>query len=241
MAKWMNEAGSDVHQGGDAPLMRAALSSERIPMMELLVAHGADVNAAWHGDYPILFAACEALSPHTLHWLLEHGSDPNCGSEAAWKARGIPHPGTALDYLLGTYVRDPGVLGACMEILLRTGGKSKHESRRHSSNRAAQNAGTSATELHSPPKAANWLHSNEAESARTSVQAIRRGEALPMHITISIVVQVIIAICLTRKRRDSIRKRAKPVPSAAGDPLRSPADPNPRSGPGDTTTQSSFE
>jgi hypothetical protein len=56
MAKWMIEAGSDVHQGGDAPLMRAALSGERIPMMELLVAYGADVNAAWHGDYPILFA-----------------------------------------------------------------------------------------------------------------------------------------------------------------------------------------
>lgn len=51
MARWMIEAGSDVHQGGDAPLMRAALSSERIPMMELLVAYGADVNAAWHGNY----------------------------------------------------------------------------------------------------------------------------------------------------------------------------------------------
>ncbi len=128
MAKWMIETGSDVHQGGDAPLMRAALSSERIPMMELLVAHGADVNAAWHGNYPILFAACEVLSPGALHWLLEHGADPNCGSEAVWKARGIPHPGTALDYLLGTYVRDPEVLSACIEILLRAGGKSKHDS-----------------------------------------------------------------------------------------------------------------
>ena len=129
IAKWMIETGSDVHQGGDAPLMRAALSSERIPMMELLVAHGADLNAAWHGDYPILFAACEALNLGTLHWLLEHGADPNCGSEALWRARGIPHPGTALDYLLGAYVRDPEVLGACIEVLLRAGGKSKHESR----------------------------------------------------------------------------------------------------------------
>lgn len=126
IAKWMIEAGSDVHQGGDAPLMRAALDSERIPMMELLVAHGADVNAAWHGDYPILFAACETLNPRTLHWLLEHGADPNCGSEAIWKSRGIPYPGTALDYLLGTYVRDPEVLANCIEILLRAGGKSKH-------------------------------------------------------------------------------------------------------------------
>ena len=128
IAKWMIEAGSDVHQGGDAPLMRAALSGERIPMMELLVAYGADVNAAWHGDYPILFAACETLSPVSLKWLLDHGADPNCGTGTAWKARGIPHPGTALDYLLGTYVRDPDLLNACIEILLRAGGKSKHES-----------------------------------------------------------------------------------------------------------------
>ena len=52
MAKWMIENGSDVHQGGDGPLMRAALSSQRIPMMELLVAHGADVNAEWNGRIP---------------------------------------------------------------------------------------------------------------------------------------------------------------------------------------------
>ena len=42
---WMLENGSDVHQGGDGPLMRAALGDMGIPMMELLVAHGADANA----------------------------------------------------------------------------------------------------------------------------------------------------------------------------------------------------
>src|ERR1700676_2387977 len=42
MAKWMIENGSGVHQGGDGPLMRAALIGHRIPMMELLVSHGAD-------------------------------------------------------------------------------------------------------------------------------------------------------------------------------------------------------
>src|SRR6266545_6346443 len=31
MAKWMIENGSDVHQGGDGPLMRAALKGNRIP------------------------------------------------------------------------------------------------------------------------------------------------------------------------------------------------------------------
>ena len=48
MAKWMIDNGSDVHRGQDGPLMRAALKGSRIPMMELLVSHGADVNALWH-------------------------------------------------------------------------------------------------------------------------------------------------------------------------------------------------
>jgi len=39
MAKWMIANGSDVHQGGDGPLMRAALKGNRIPMMELLVSY----------------------------------------------------------------------------------------------------------------------------------------------------------------------------------------------------------
>ena len=37
MAQWMIENGSDIHQGGDGPLMRAALFGLRIPMMEMLV------------------------------------------------------------------------------------------------------------------------------------------------------------------------------------------------------------
>ena len=45
MVQWMIDNGSDIHRGGDAPLMRAALNGYRIPMMELLVANGADVNA----------------------------------------------------------------------------------------------------------------------------------------------------------------------------------------------------
>jgi ankyrin repeat protein len=127
MAKWMIENGSDVHRAGDAPLMRAALDGERIPMMELLTSHGADVNAAWHGNYPIIFAACEVLDPDSLQWLLDHGADPNCGSDEFWKTRGVPHPGTALDYLLGAYVRAPEVLSTCIDILLSAEGKSKYQ------------------------------------------------------------------------------------------------------------------
>src|SRR5260221_9480699 len=78
MATWMIENGSNVHQGGDGPLMRAALNRQRIPMMELLASYGANVNAEWNGDFPILFAACETVNPVTLKWLLAHGANPNC-------------------------------------------------------------------------------------------------------------------------------------------------------------------
>ena len=63
IARWMLENGSDIHQGGDGPLMRAALSDNRIPMMELLVEHGADVNAKWDGRYPIICARAKHSLP----------------------------------------------------------------------------------------------------------------------------------------------------------------------------------
>ncbi len=52
MARWMIENGSDLHQGGDVPLMRAALDDTRLPMTELLVAHGADENAILGWNVP---------------------------------------------------------------------------------------------------------------------------------------------------------------------------------------------
>ena len=119
MARWMIQNGSDVHQGGDGPLMRAALLGHRIPMMELLVAHGADVNAEWNGYYPIIFAPCETVEPEPIQWLLEHGANPNCDRP------GRKYPGTALDFVIGTYSRSQQ-LGACMDILLAAGGTTRH-------------------------------------------------------------------------------------------------------------------
>jgi ankyrin repeat protein len=120
MAEWMIENGSDVHQGGDGPLMRAALLGQRIPMMELLVAHGADVNAEWNGYFPILFAPCETVEPKPIQWLLEHGANPNCARA------GRKYPGTALDYVIGTYGRSPQ-LAECMDILSNAGGVTKYD------------------------------------------------------------------------------------------------------------------
>jgi ankyrin repeat protein len=119
MAEWMIKNGSDVHQGGDGPLMRAALVGMRIPMMELLTAHGANVNAEWNGYFPIIFAPCETVQPAAIKWLLEHGANPNCARE------GRKYPGTALDYVIGTYGRSPQ-LGECMDILVEAGGTTKY-------------------------------------------------------------------------------------------------------------------
>jgi ankyrin repeat protein len=119
IAKWMIENGSDVHQGGDGPLMRAALIGQRIPMMELLASYGADVNAEWNGYFPILFAPCETVEPVPIRWLLEHGGNPNCAKP------GRKYPGTALDQVIGTYGRS-AQLGECIDLLLGAGGVTKY-------------------------------------------------------------------------------------------------------------------
>jgi ankyrin repeat protein len=114
MAQWMIDNGSDVHQGGDGPLMRAALKGDRIPMMELLVRNGADVNAEWNGYFPIILAPCETVDAVALKWLLEHGANPNCAQS------GRRYPDSALDYVIGTYSRS-AQLGECIDILLEAG------------------------------------------------------------------------------------------------------------------------
>jgi ankyrin repeat protein len=116
IATWMIDHGSDVHQGGDGPLMRAALGG-RIPMMERLVSLGADVNAMWDGRFPIIFAACEAVDPRSLEWLLDHGASPNASD---------PDHTSALDYVIGAYVRSPD-LAACIDLLVTAGGTTKYD------------------------------------------------------------------------------------------------------------------
>ena len=126
MAEWMIAHGSDVHQGGDAPLMRAALNGYRIPMMELLVSHGADVNALWHGYFPIIFAPCESMDPAALKWLLDHGANPNC-RDHGYNISGHSYPGTALDYLIAGYARSVERLAACIDIILLAGGQTRYD------------------------------------------------------------------------------------------------------------------
>jgi hypothetical protein len=110
IANWMIDNGSDVHQGGDGPLMRAALFGHRTPMMELLVSRGADVNAVWSGYFPIIFAPCETVEPAPLKWLLDHGADPNCANPDR------KYPGTALDQVIASYARSPGFSSASISF-----------------------------------------------------------------------------------------------------------------------------
>jgi ankyrin repeat protein len=119
MASWMIDNGSDVHQGGDGPLMRAALFGHRIPMMELLVSRGADVNAEWNGYFPIIFAPCETIEPGPIKWLLDHGANPNCAKPDR------RYTGTALDQAILSYGRS-AQLGDCIDILLEAGGVTRY-------------------------------------------------------------------------------------------------------------------
>jgi hypothetical protein len=54
--------------------------------------------------FPIIFAPCEAMDPPALKWLLDHGANPNCRDHGL-EVGSHRYPGTALDYLIGGYVR----------------------------------------------------------------------------------------------------------------------------------------
>jgi hypothetical protein len=69
----------------------------------------------------VLFAtaACENLDPVAIQWLVNHGANPN---------RGNPKdPGTALDYVIQTYPRDPKRLTSSIEILLAAGAHTRYD------------------------------------------------------------------------------------------------------------------
>jgi len=120
IAKWMIANGSDVRQGEDAPL-GASLEPSRLPMARLLTAHGADINAEAWGWFPLIFFPCENVEPAQLKMMLDLGANPNCSRAD----RG--EPGTALDYLIRSYVRRPHDLIACLDLLLAAGGTTRFD------------------------------------------------------------------------------------------------------------------
>jgi hypothetical protein len=80
----------------------------------------------WHGHFPIIFAPCESIDPAALKWLLDHGANPNL-RDPRQSAAGRPYPGTALDYLIGSYARSSERLSACIDFLLEAGGETRYD------------------------------------------------------------------------------------------------------------------
>jgi hypothetical protein len=106
MAQWMIVNGSDIHQGNDWPLIRA-MADPTFRMAELLVAHGADVNARYGGSYPIIMFPLEEFGPQALKWLLDHGADLHAAAKYC----------CPIGMLTCIYMRRPKDKAACLEIV----------------------------------------------------------------------------------------------------------------------------
>ena len=102
MARWMIENGSDVHQGGDGPLMRAALNGDRIPMMELLVSLRRGRERRVARRFP---DHLRALRMRSIRWR-SNGCWITARIRTATTATASAQD-TALDYVIGTYARSP--------------------------------------------------------------------------------------------------------------------------------------
>jgi len=108
MARWMIENGSDIHQGNDAPLAGTVLRDVTLPMTELLVAHGANVNAVTSGGtYPIILGPLELFAPLTLKYLINHGADLKAAARYC----------CPIEMLICIYTRRARDKGACLEIV----------------------------------------------------------------------------------------------------------------------------
>jgi hypothetical protein len=106
LAQWMIENGSDIHQGDDGPLIRA-MADPTFRMAELLVSHGADVNARYGGTYPIIMFPLEEFGPQALNWLLDHGADLHAAAKYC----------CPVGMLTCIYTRRPHDKSACLEIV----------------------------------------------------------------------------------------------------------------------------
>ena len=120
--------GGDALEYGNFPMCRAALYNRCVPAMEILLAHGADVDGVGNDYGPPLIFSCEGAALDTMAWLLEHGariagSGPGLSRTVSWDAlkhatsfnRGCPG---MLDLLLqhgaevDSGVEDPSAPGA---------------------------------------------------------------------------------------------------------------------------------
>lgn len=115
IVKLLLEAGADIHAEGNLAIARSSNDSN-IPIMEMFLAHGMDVNCAVHGWGPLITYPAETQHPKMLKWLLDHGADPNLSMtdtkcrDNAWTA------------LIGGYWRSP-LFHECVDVLIDGGAK----------------------------------------------------------------------------------------------------------------------
>lgn len=114
IVKLLLEAGADVHEDGNLPLARASLHDRNIPVMEVLVQHGAHPNGDAYDWGPVLTHPCESLAPESIKWLIAHGADPNR------REPNLRYTGTPLGMVIGGYLRSDR-MHDCVNALIEGG------------------------------------------------------------------------------------------------------------------------
>lgn len=86
------------------------------PIIEYLLSQGAEIDGLYYKEYgPGIFVPCENLHPDLLQMLIDLGANPK------FEFAGNDGPATPLSMLLGSYVRRPAELHACLDVLERSG------------------------------------------------------------------------------------------------------------------------
>lgn len=119
----------------DRPVLAAAAQARRLPVFELMVQTGWDVNAPMFGGHTML--ASLIRSPSLITWFLRHGADPNLGSprmSSNLEATPIPDSGVCLYEAVANSSSD--VVG----LLIQAGAKVENSTPLHAAVRRGEDA-----------------------------------------------------------------------------------------------------
>lgn len=110
------EAGADIHAEGNLAVARASCSDSNLPIMDLFLARGMDVNCIVYDWGPLLTYPAETQAPGMLKWLLRHGADPNL------RGSNTRCPDNAWEALIAGYGRSSR-FHECVDIMIDGGAK----------------------------------------------------------------------------------------------------------------------
>ncbi|PTY05353.1 hypothetical protein DB346_01950 [Verrucomicrobia bacterium LW23] len=117
-ARVLLEAGASIHDDGNLAVARGSMSDRQLPLMEMFLQHGLDVNCNVYGWGPLLTYPAETQAPGMLRLLTAHGADPNLRMpetearcrDSAWQA------------VISGYDRSPRFT-ECVNVLLAAGAR----------------------------------------------------------------------------------------------------------------------